>query len=102
MLYAIAKGRRVPAWITQKYVAELGALQKVLLEHGVAVYHPVPIAPLAEEPPGLGQMFARDPIIAVGNTLIVGQLQIEMRRKERRGLDSLRWGWRSMAAISGA
>lgn len=89
MLYAIAKGRRVPAWITQKYVAELEALRKVLLEHGVTVHRPAPITPLAEEPPGLGQMFARDPIMAVGNILIVGQLQIEMRHKERRGLDSL-------------
>ncbi|MFZ5946328.1 MAG: dimethylarginine dimethylaminohydrolase family protein [Patescibacteria group bacterium] len=89
MLYTIAKGRRVPAWITQKYVAELEALRKVLLEHGVTVHRPIPITPLAEEPPGLGQMFARDPIMAVGNTLIVGQLQIEMRHKERRGLDSL-------------
>ncbi|MDX1251755.1 MAG: arginine deiminase [Gammaproteobacteria bacterium] len=89
MLHTIAKGRRAPAWITQKYVAELETLRKVLLEHGVTVHRPVPITPLAEEPLGLGQMFARDPIMAVGNTLIVGQLQIDMRRKERRGLGSL-------------
>lgn len=31
----------------------------------------------------------RDPIVAVGNTLVVGQLQIEMRRKEGRGFDPL-------------
>ena len=89
MLYTIAKGHRVPAWIARKYVAELEALRKVLIEHGVSVHRPVPITPLAKEPPGLGQMFARDPIMAVGNTLIVGQLQIEMRHKERRGFDSL-------------
>ena len=89
MLYTIAKGHRVPDWIARKYVAELEALRKVLIEHGVSVHRPVPITPLAKEPPGLGQMFARDPIMAVGNTLIVGQLQIEMRRKERRGFHSL-------------
>jgi N-dimethylarginine dimethylaminohydrolase len=89
VLYMLAKGRRVPEWITQKYVAELEALRKVLLESGVTVHSPVPVTPLAQEPPGLGQMFARDPIVAVGNTLVVGQLQIEMRRKERRGFDPL-------------
>ncbi len=89
MLSTIAKGRRVPACITNKYVAELEALQKVLIEHGVKVYRPAPITPLAKESLGLAQMFARDPIMAVGNTLIVGQLQIEMRHKERRGFDSL-------------
>ncbi len=93
MLYTIAKGRRVPTWITQKYVAELETLRKVLLEHGVTVHRPVPITPLAEEPLGLGQMFARDPIMAVGHTLIVGQLQIEMRRKERRGFGALLSAW---------
>lgn len=88
-LCMIVKGRRVPAWITRKYAAELETLRNVLLEHGVTVHRPVPITPLAEEPLGLGQMFVRDPMMAVGNTLIVGQLQIEMRRKERRGLDPL-------------
>lgn len=89
MLHTIAKGCRVPVWITQKYVAELEALRKVLLEHGVTVQRPVPVALLAEEPLGLGQMFARDPIMTIGDTLISGQLQIEMRRKERRGLSLL-------------
>lgn len=89
VVYTIARGRRVPGWITRKYVAELEALRAVLLAHGVTVHRPVRVAPLAEEPPGLGQMFARDPIMAVGDALIVGQLQIEMRRKERRGLGPL-------------
>ncbi len=89
VLYPIVKGRRVPAWITRKYVVELEALRKVLIEHGVTVYRPTPVTPLAEEPPGLWQTFARDPIMAVGNTLVVGQLQIEMRRKELRGFHSL-------------
>lgn len=34
-------------------------------------------------------MFARDPIMAVGTTLIVGRLQIDMRRKEHRGFEPL-------------
>lgn len=89
MLCAVAKGRRVPAWITRKYVVELEVLRKVLITHGVTVHRPTPVTPLAEEPLGLGQMFVRDPIMAVGNILVVGQLQIEMRRKERRGLASL-------------
>ncbi len=58
MLYTTLKGRRVPTWISKKYVAELEALQKVLIEHGVSVHRPVSITPLAEEPLGLGQMFA--------------------------------------------
>lgn len=89
MLSTLAQGRRVPAWLTQKYVAELDTLRRTLLEHGVTVHRPVPITPGAEEPPGLGQMFARDPIMAVGHTLIVGHLQIDMRRKEHRGFEPL-------------
>lgn len=89
MLCAIAKGRRVPAWITRKYVGELEALRRVLIAYGVTVHHPTPVTPLAEEPLGLVQMFVRDPIMAVGNTLVVGQLQIEMRRKEHRGFPPL-------------
>jgi N-dimethylarginine dimethylaminohydrolase len=89
MIHTLAKGRRAPAWIAQRYAAELEALRRILSQHGVTVHRPVPITPLAEEPPGLGQMFARDPIMAVGDTLIVGRLQIEMRRKEYRGFESL-------------
>lgn len=93
LLSLIAQGRRVPGWITQRYVAELDALWTVLLEQGVTVHRPLPITPLADEPPGLGQMFVRDPVMAVGDTLIVGSLQIDMRRKERRGLDLLLGEW---------
>ncbi len=95
LLSTIAQGCRVPGWIQQKYVAELEALQRVLLEHRVTVHRPVPVAPVAEEPPGLGQMFARDPLIAVGGTLIAGSLQIDMRHKEARGLAPFMSSWPS-------
>ncbi len=98
VLSTIAQGRRVPGWITRQYAAELDALRTVLRDHGVTVHRPLPIAPLAGEPPGLGQMFARDPLMAVGNALIAGSLQIEMRRKERRGLDPLLGEWAEKGA----
>ncbi len=84
-LYSVLKGRRAPAWVSRRYATELERLRKVLLDHGVKVHRPTPISPLPEEPAGLGQMFSRDPIMAVGNGLIDGKLKIEMRRKERRG-----------------
>lgn len=88
-LTPIVQGKRVPGWMRQKYLAELNALEQVLYQHGVIVRRPQPVTPLANEPLGLVQMFARDPLMAVGNKLFVGQLQIAMRRKERRGFDGL-------------
>jgi|CXWL01.1.fsa_nt_gi hypothetical protein len=52
--------------MTRRYGVELDALRRTLSEHGVTVYRPDPIMPFVEEPPGLGQMFARDRIMAVG------------------------------------
>lgn len=89
MLVWSCEGRRVPAWITRKFAAELDALLKVLLERGVTAHRPTAVKPLPGEPAGLGQMFSRDPIMVVGERIIDGQLQIAMRRKERRGLDEL-------------
>jgi N-dimethylarginine dimethylaminohydrolase len=60
-----------------------------LLDHDVVVHHPIPIEPLPGEPAGLGQMFPRDPIMAIGNIMIDGNMRMDLRHKERRGLDVL-------------
>lgn len=86
VLYPLADGRRVPGWISRKYVAELDRLHEVLIGHGVTVHRPAAVTPLPGEPLGLGQMFARDPVFAVGDILVDGKLKMDMRHKERRGL----------------
>ncbi|MCK0469831.1 dimethylarginine dimethylaminohydrolase family protein [Halalkalibacter sp. APA_J-10(15)] len=88
-LYPLLKGKRAPKWLTRKFQQELAELKQVLLRHGVHVHHPEAIKPQSKEPPGLGQMFARDPILCVDDRLIAGQLQIEMRHKELRGMEKL-------------
>ncbi|MBY0564705.1 MAG: hypothetical protein K2P58_11005 [Hyphomonadaceae bacterium] len=85
-IYGLAAGYRVPAFLRQRYVRELLGFEEVLSRCGVRVHRPEDVHPKRGEPPGLGQMFVRDPLMAVGSTLVEGQLQIEMRRKENRGL----------------
>jgi len=64
-------------------------LLETLQQRGIKVLRAEPIIPKENEPSGLGQMFARDPIMTVGDKFIVGRLQIEMRRKEVRGLQTV-------------
>lgn len=89
VVHGLAAGRRVPGFLRERYVRELAGLEEVLDRHSVRMHRPEDVFPTRNEPPGLGQMFARDPIMVVGSTYIEGQLQIEMRQKENRGLQRL-------------
>lgn len=86
VVYGLAGGLRVPAFLRRRYERELEGFAQVLRRHGVRVLRPDDVQPMRGEPLGLGQMFVRDPLLAVGSTLVEGQLQIGMRHKESRGL----------------
>jgi len=47
------------------------------------------IVPQQNEEPGLSQVFARDPIIAIGHKVICGQQKLRTLRKEIRGFKSI-------------
>lgn len=83
------KGRRVPEWIRRRYECELAGLLRALSQHGVTVHRPRPVVPRADEPAGLTQMFARDPIIVVGERLIVARHRERVLRKETRGFEGV-------------
>lgn len=86
LVYGLMAGMRVPGFVQQRFVRELDALERVLEQRGVVVGLPDVVRPLPGEAPGLGQMFARDPLMVVGSLVVEGRLRIEMRRKENRGL----------------
>lgn len=71
-----------------KFQKEIEALEAVLSEQGVAVRHPMPIAPHPGEPKGLGQLFPRDILTVVGETLVVCRTHGNSRWKEWRGIES--------------
>ncbi len=85
LIYPIFRGRKVPNWITKKYQREEDALIKVLKEYNVVVHRPDEVYPLKNEPLGLGQMYARDPVLCVDSFFVDAHLQIPMRWKESRG-----------------
>lgn len=88
LLYPLLEGKKVPKFIVRRYQKELQAFKQVLLDHQVDVLHPEEIIP-PEKNDGLGQMFSRDPLMGVGNTMIAGSLQIAMRQKELSGLEKI-------------
>lgn len=88
-IYPMLKGKKVPNWIAKKYRKEESNLIDVLKEYNVVVHRPDDVIPQVGEPLGLGQMFARDPIISVGNITLNSRLQIPMRQKENRGFTAL-------------
>lgn len=88
-IYPMLKGKKVPNWLAGKYRKEEESLLKVLEEYSVVVHRPDNVIPQADEPQGLGQMYARDPIISVGNVTLNSRLQIPMRQKENRGFAAL-------------
>lgn len=88
-LYPLIKGRKVPKWLIKKYEKEAEAFIQVLLAHGVKIRRVLPVVPQLNEPLGLGQMFVRDQAFCVGSRLLIGQLKIAMRQKERRGFTDL-------------
>lgn len=82
-------GRQVPRWITRFYQRELDNFKKILTNHSITVRHPSSVVPLPDEEPGLTQVFARDPVIAVGNRLICGRQKLNVLRKEIRGFQPI-------------
>ncbi|MBD3241763.1 MAG: hypothetical protein GF331_14330 [Chitinivibrionales bacterium] len=88
-LDAFLKGRRVPEWIRRRYEGELSRFGDILADNGVTVHRPRPVRPLPDEPPGLTQMFARDPIVVIGDRLFIARHREPVLRKEIRGFEWL-------------
>jgi N-dimethylarginine dimethylaminohydrolase len=79
-------GRRMPEWLRRQFEREIEAIGRILAQRGITVHRPAAIRPAPGEAPGLSQVFARDPIIAIGDTLVVGLQRVKALRKEIRGL----------------
>lgn len=77
--------------LTEKVIEQIDNLAKVLEEHGVIVHRP---SPLDEQQSkfmdyvelGRMQLYARDPMLVIGNTVFETALKVPMRAKERFGL----------------
>lgn len=82
-------GRRAPRWLNGAYKTELDSLHQTLRNEGVRVFRPDPITPFPNEEPGLSQVFARDPIIAVGKKMICSHQELKTLRKEIRGFTAI-------------
>ncbi|MCX8132320.1 MAG: arginine deiminase family protein [Clostridia bacterium] len=89
MIYSTLERKRVPAFLEKKFQKELRDVEEVLKSQGVKVLRLNEVTPQEDEPAGLGQMYARDAVFCVGNYMIAGNLQIEMRRKELRGYEKI-------------
>ncbi|WP_195604131.1 dimethylarginine dimethylaminohydrolase family protein [Clostridium tyrobutyricum] len=88
-IYPVLERKKVPDFIVKKYQNELKNLKEVLISHGVEIINPKEVFCRTDETAGLGQMFSRDPVFCIGNHIIAGNLQIEMRRKELRGFSNI-------------
>lgn len=86
-VYRLFERKKVPYFITKKYQKELENFEKVLLSQGVQILRLDEVHPKKDEPAGLGQMYARDAVFCVGETMYDGKFQIDMRDKERRGYE---------------
>ena len=85
LLYALRRRKPVPQFVQRHYHRELAVLERVLCDHGIAVSRPTPIEPMQDDPPGLSQVFPRDPAMVVGEKLVLGRQRVESLRKEIRG-----------------
>lgn len=97
-VYPIVKGKAVPRFLVRKYQKELEDLEQALTRHGVRVRRPDEVKIRPNEPLGLGQMYARDSVLCVGQTMISGNLQIKMRQKELRGFSPILRSYRQRGA----
>ncbi|MGT2929945.1 dimethylarginine dimethylaminohydrolase family protein [Streptococcus dentasini] len=91
-IFPLLRGKKVPYFITKQYQKELADFEKLLKEHQVEVLKLEPIDYPATLPPkemGMGQMYARDSAMSVGDLFIEGNLQIDMRKKERLGYQKI-------------
>ncbi|MGO3317274.1 MAG: dimethylarginine dimethylaminohydrolase family protein [Leuconostoc mesenteroides] len=84
-IYTLLRGKKVPSFLAKKFQRELAEFQRILETHGVKVHHVDSVTPTKLDPYGMGQMYARDSAMSVGEHFIEGNVQIEMRKIERRG-----------------
>ncbi len=84
-IYTLLRGKKVPSFLAKKFQRELAEFQRILETHGVKVHHVDSVTPTNLDPYGMGQMYARDSAMSVGEHFIEGNVQIEMRKIERRG-----------------
>jgi len=89
ILSIIFKNRPLFSRPTNLIIEELEAFNKVLKEKNIIVHRLEPILPFENEPPGLIQMYARDPVFIIGKKVIVANMAIKMRMKEDRGYDPI-------------
>lgn len=79
-------GKKIPKWLTKKFIKENTDLEKTLKKFNIKVYRPHEVFPQNNEPLGLSQVFPRDPIIVIDNKIIYGYQKIPALRKETRGI----------------
>ncbi|WP_273712712.1 dimethylarginine dimethylaminohydrolase family protein [Leuconostoc mesenteroides] len=84
-IYTLLRGKKVPSFLAKKFQRELAEFQRILETHGVKVHHVDSVTPTKLDPYGMGQMYVRDSAMSVGEHFIEGNVQIEMRKIERRG-----------------
>ncbi|AXQ78608.1 arginine deiminase [Streptococcus chenjunshii] len=92
VIFPLLRDRKVPMIITKQFQKELAAFEALLKANHVEVLKVDPIDYPSSLPPqemGMGQMYARDSAMSVGNVFIEGNLQIEMRKKERLGYQTI-------------
>lgn len=88
-IYTLLRGKKVPHFLTKKFQRELAEFKRILEANGVQVYTVDSVTPTFNDPYGMGQMYARDSTMCVGEHLIEGNVQIEMRKIERRGYQTI-------------
>ncbi|MEX2784248.1 dimethylarginine dimethylaminohydrolase family protein [Streptococcus sp. H49] len=92
IIFPLLRDKKVPQFITRQFQKELAAFEALLKENHIDVLKVDPIDYPSSLPPqemGMGQMYARDSAMAVGDVFIEGNLQIDMRKKERLGYQKI-------------
>lgn len=90
--------------LSKKVIAQIDHLAAVLKKHGVKVHRPTLLNPLQSKymeyvQKGRMQLYARDPMLVIGNQIFETALKVPMRAKERFGLRPI---LREMAEKRGA
>ncbi|EHJ52606.1 dimethylarginine dimethylaminohydrolase family protein [Streptococcus macacae] len=88
IIFPLLRGKEVPRFLTKHFQKELDDFEQLLRENQVTVLKVDAITPPASKNPaelGTGQMYARDSAMSIGDLFIQGNIQIEMRKKERLG-----------------
>ena len=77
--------------LTKKVIAQIDNLADVLQKRGIKVHRPAPLDPAQSQfmdyvQKGRMQLYARDPMLVIGNNVFETALKVPMRAKERFGL----------------